>query len=129
MLPGGRGDPRSGDHRRWRRVRLSVPVQLGKGAEGKEGGLCPHAAETRDLGPGGAYVTINGANPFALGELLRVWISIPWELRHSFPFARVAGSGRVVRMEELPMSDQENQTGLALEFCEDVTVLGTIITP
>jgi len=132
MLPGGRGDPRSGDHRRWRRVRLSLPAQLGKSLKGikrKGGGLSPHTGETRDLSPGGAYVTVNGVNPFARGELLKLSIAIPWESRHVFPFSRITGSSRVVRVEELPISDEGRQTGVALEFCDDVTVLGTIMTP
>ena len=129
MMFGGRGDPRSGDRRRWRRVRLSVPVQFGKGVEDKEEVLCPYAGETRDLGPGGAYVTLNGANSVARGDLLRVSIAIPWEVRELFPFSRIVGAGRVVRVDELPLSDQGEQTGLALEFCDNVTILGTIVTP
>jgi hypothetical protein len=61
--------------------------------------------------------------------VLTVSVTIPWETRRLFPFSRIVGSGRIVRVEEVPAVPGTKQ-GFALSFCEgDVTLLGAIVTP
>ena len=129
MAPAEGRDAQSLNRRRWRRVKLSVPVQVGKGAEGVGALSEQHAGWSKSMSPGGVYVTTREGGSFVPGELLRVSVSVPWESRKVFPFAWLAGSGRVVRVEDLSTPEEGRQTGLAIEFFEDMTVLGAIVTP
>ena len=122
-------DVRSFDRRQWHRVKLSVPVQFGKGAASEGQGVCPHTGGTIDLSNGGLYLSTGAGERFVPGEILTVSVEIPWEARGTFPFSRIVGSCRVVRVEE-GFEAHGQQTGLALAFCEDrITLLGAIVTP
>ena len=116
------------DSRRWQRVRLSVPVQFGKGTtQGQRASAC--TGLSTDLSPGGVYLTTRKGGSFVPGDIVTVSITVPWEARGVFPFSRIVGPCRVVRTEDV-LTDQGKQHGLALTFCEDrVTLLGAIVTP
>ncbi len=117
------------ERRRWRRARLAVPVRFGKGTEATAQQRFPWVGLARDVSAGGSYVTTSGRGVFVPGDLLTVSMVIPWELRRLFPFSRIAGPSRVVRVEEVSTETDEPQTGLALEFCLDrLTRLGAIVT-
>ena len=122
-------DVRSFDRRQWHRVRLSVRVQFGKHAGSEGQGVCPHTGETISLSSGGLYLSAAGEGTFVPGEILTVSVEIPWEVRGVFPFSRIVGSCRIVRVEESSQT-QGQKTGLALAFCEDrITLLGAIVAP
>ena len=117
------------DRRHSPRVRLAVPVQVAR-TGGEEGGaLASTAVQSRDLSLCGLYVIVAGEASVAPGEVLTVSVSIPWECRRAFPFSRVAGSCRVVRVE--PAASQDGPTtGVALAFCGDgVTQFGSALIP
>ena len=119
---------RSNDWRRWPRVKLSIPVRRSRAGEGNSGAVPCGAGQSRNLSTGGAYLTAEGGG-FVPGEIVRVEIFVPWEARHAFPFSRIVGSCRVVRIDDLPSSEGELR-GLALEFCaRDMTMLGAIVFP
>ena len=127
MFSGEVHDPRSENRRRHRRVRLAVPIRLGKGAVGAGERRDDPTGLSRDLGTGGVYLTTSEPGPFVPGEVLKVSMCIPWEMRRRFPFSRIAGLCRVVRVEQVPIS-QEILTGLALAFCGDhMTMLGAVV--
>ena len=128
MSPAGGRDVRLFDRRRWRRTTLAAPVQFGKGAEGKGEVLSPPTGWSKELSAGGVYVTTQEGRGLVPGELTRLSISIPWESRRTFPFALIEGSGRVVRVDELA-TGQGKREGIAIEFCEGITMLGAIVTP
>ena len=109
------------DQRHAPRVRISVPV-LVKPRAGEESEAVPaNTVQSRDLSVGGAYLIADGGAGFSPGELLTVEMCIPWEFRRAFPFSRLAGSCRVVRVEE---------RGVALAFCGDqVTRFGSTLIP
>ena len=122
--------PRSYDRRRWPRVKLAVPVQFGKGSWGKGELLYFTSGESSDVSTVGVRLTTSDPGPFIPGEVLAVSIAIPWELRRAFPFSRIVGAGRVVRVEEGPATEQGKQQRLAIEFYGDRTaILGSIMTP
>ena len=129
MAPVEGRDAQSVNRRRWRRVRLAVPVRFWQSTASSGVLSCPDAGWSKTLSPGGVYVTTRGGGSFVLGELLRISVAVPWEARKAFPFTCIAGSGRVVRVEDLSAPDHGDQTGLAIEFCEDVTALGAVVTP
>ena len=116
------------NRRRSPRVRLGVPVRLSYGA-GSGGAVPAGTGESADVGLGGVYLTTEEQGPFVPGELLTISIMIPWELRGLFPFSRILGRSRIVRVERAATS-QSQRTGLALAFCDDqVTMLGAIVAP
>ncbi len=126
---GGVRDPGSYDRRRRHRVKLSVPVQFGKGTAEVGEVLYFSSGESGDLSTSGVYFTTREPGPFVPGETLAVSIAIPWELRRLFPFSRIVGSGRIIRIEEQPTATKEGHRGVALEFNPSgTTLLGAIVT-
>ena len=120
---------RSFDRRRGARVQLAVPVQM-HGVMADAGGVVPrYAGQTVDLSTNGTYVTTGTRRAFAPGEILLVSIGIPWEFRSTFPFSRVVGSCRIVRIDQAGYGEYIQQ-GVGLAFCgDDVTFLGAIVAP
>lgn len=115
------------NHRRWPRVRLTAPVQLSTGAAESGTAVPIYTAQSRDVTTGGIYVTINECPPVAVGDFLVVSVLIPREDRRSFPFSRIVGLCRVVRVEEIPILHGQER-GLGLAFCEDrVIMLGAMV--
>src|SRR3989338_9471792 len=102
---------RSDDRRQWQRVKLSVPVQLKRGAVGKGGVLSLYTGATADVSTAGAYVLTGPRGRFSADEILKVSLAVPSALRHGFPFARLMGLCRVARVERLSSADPERQRG------------------
>ena len=73
----------------------------------------------------GVYFETEGEDSYALNEFLMASVSIPEAERRAFPFARLSGSGRVVRVKQLPWQEAEGRTrfGVALEFGDNITAL------
>ena len=117
------------ERRHWPRMKLAVSVRLSKRTDGpiSEAVSC-ETARAVDLSAGGAYVTVRTPESrFLPGEILSMSIGVPAESRRAFPFSRLAGSCRVVRVDEHWIPGSHIQ-GLALAFCADsVTMLGTLM--
>ena len=62
---------------------------------------------------------------FEVNEVVMTSVSIPETQRRGFPFTRLAGQGRVVRVSELA-GDGRKKYGIALEFGNDLTALTSI---
>src|SRR3989338_9604466 len=105
----------SEDRRRWPRVKLCVPVQFGEGSGGKGELLYFSAGQSSDIGSNGVLFATNEPGPFVLGEVLALSIAIPWESRRKFPFSRIVGFGRVLRIEEESQAEEGGQRQVALE--------------
>ena len=113
------------DRRRHRRIDLTLPILArlssdGTGATFKEG-------VAKNVSLAGVYFTTAGWHALDRDEVMTVSVSIPPEKARNFPFSRLAGRGRVVRVEELAKIESPGPTlyGVALEFGEDLTVLTT----
>ena len=120
-------DARSYDRRRWPRVPMSVPVHVSRTGDG--GAVTQRQTQSVDLSTGGVYVMTEGDEAFAPGDILKVSVSVPWQARYLFPFSRIVGSCRVVRVDEVPES-QGMRCGAALAFSEEnVMRLGAIVFP
>jgi hypothetical protein len=78
---------------------------------------------------GGVYAVLPRRDTVAPGQLVALAIEVPWEGRGAFPFSRIAGTGRVVRIESLDAPDEEGMCGVAIAFCGDVTLLGAGLKP
>ena len=121
---------RSPNRRHWPRVKLALPVVVTQRMEEGGGAVCSHTAQSVDLSPGGFYLTSREGKVFAPEELLSVSVGIPWEARHRFPFSRLTGPCRVVRVDQVTTESGTTQ-GVALAFCgtDAVTILGTARIP
>ena len=129
MLGVGVSGSGSFDRRRWPRVRLAVPVRLSRGAGGGGGAVSAVLGQSVDISPGGVSLTAEEGGVFVPGEVLTVSVSIPWESRRTFPFSRIVGTSRVVRVEP-PGAADLGPRRFALAFSEGgVTLLGSGMTP
>ena len=117
------------DRRQSRRVKLAVPVQFRRASDETAQGVYQDTGWSADISSTGLYLTTGAVGDFASGAILKVSVVIPWELRRTFPFSRVAGWCRVARVEEVP-AVHGARTGVGLAFCENqITLLGAIVTP
>ena len=81
---------------------------------------------TADIGLAGIYFETEDQQPYVVNEVVVTSVSIPESSRREFPFIRLAGRGRVVRVRELGQpqaGDDRKRWGVALEFYEDLTAL------
>ena len=120
---------RSFNRRRGPRVGLSVPVHVSKQAGESGGAVSRYMAQSTNLSAGGVYLILSEGGTFVPGELVHVSITVPWEARRAFPFSRIVGSSRVVRVEDASAT-QERGKGVALAFCErHVRLFGAVVVP
>lgn len=110
------------ERRRHRRVPLSVHVLAKRTAMGERGVF--EAGETKDVSLAGVYFTTPAWTDVQPQETLTISVSVPREQSRDFPFSRLAGRGRVVRVDRLPPQESEPpRVGVAVEFADDLTVL------
>lgn len=112
--------------RRWAaHVPMTIPLTVRRVTEAPQGvwweGLI------RDLSLRGVSLTLRGGATLSHGETLSVSITVPAAWQRVFPFSRVAGSGRVARVEELTQEAEAagKRVGVAVEFQDDVTRLSS----
>ena len=117
--------PRTAERRRGRRVSLQAPLLIRRaGSSDKE----PEGFETHlttNVSIAGVLFETEKEKAFNQNDLVIASVSIPVEERRKFPFVRLAGPSRVVRVEKLTAQGGSGKSrfGVALEFGEDVTVL------
>jgi PAS domain-containing protein len=115
---------RLGERRRHQRVRLAAPIvvrEVGTGRELLQEGLIENLSLSGAFG----YFTVPFRRPIAVDEMLMVSIAVPPERQREFPFSRLAGPARVVRVEP-PVAlvpPEQKRVGLALAFGEDLIML------
>lgn len=109
------------ERRRARRVRLEVPLTI-KPAQGRESEALKET--TKDVSLAGVYFETRQPG-YAVDGVHIVSVVIPEDSRRDFPFTRLAGGGRVVRVQELPAQEgeAEGRKGVAMEFSHDTTIL------
>ena len=83
---------------------------------------------TQNISLAGTYFEMDGLHDFSVNDQVVASVSIPESERRTFPFTRLAGRGRVVRVSELTPTPPPSATryGIALEFRQDITALTTI---
>lgn len=110
------------ERRRGRRARIQAPLlvrPLGSGAP------APFNQEvTSDISLAGVYFETDAGADYAVNDVLMTSISVPESSTRAFPFTRLAGRSRVVRVREIPSEDPgRKRFGIALEFGDDLTAL------
>lgn len=114
--------PAFGERRGQRRIQLSAPMEFGKGSGGKGELIYFSSGQSLDVSTSGVRFVTQEPGPFESGEVLAVSLEIPNETRPAFPFSRLVGFARVVRvLEEEPQPEEGGQRYVALKFCEGET--------
>ena len=115
MTPGGI------ERRRERRAGVEAPLLIRR-----VGDQSWKEKITKDVSLAGVYFEEALADPaYAVDDTFMTSVSIPASQRRNFPFTRLAGSGRVVRIRKLQELGIEGQkrVGVALAFGGALTVL------
>jgi c-di-GMP-binding flagellar brake protein YcgR len=111
------------ERRRHRRIDMAVPILARRNDEGAQAAFREGMA--KDISLAGVYFTTAGWKEIKADETMTLSVSVPQEKVRSFPFSRIAGRARVVRVEELAKVSDDGPTlfGVAAEFGRDLTVL------
>ena len=114
------------ERRRERRATLEAPLLLRR--LGTPPSQSFEERVTKNISLAGVYFELEGEDLYGVNEPLLTSVSIPEAKQREFPFTRVAGRGRVVRVEELPPegAGPRRRVGVAIEFSSDVTMLTAI---
>lgn len=117
------------ERRRDRRVWFDAPLQVWK--EGAPRPQSPKPLVAKNLSLQGLYFETDQKEPYAVDDVVVTSVSIPESLLHTFPFTRLAGRSRVVRVKALSPQESQGpqQAGVALQFFDTMTFLTTIPDP
>ena len=100
------------EKRRFRRLDLSIPMTLKRiSSEGKENTI---TGITNNISYNGTYVREANIKDLKPEDNLHISLSVPRDDTRDFPFSRLTGKARVVRVEK---------DAVALEFNEDISRL------
>ena len=116
----------SAERRRGRRVNLEAPLLIRHLKA--ETGIPFTQKVIGNVSLNGVYFETDDSDPYTVNDEVMASVSIPESQRRIFPFTRVAGRSRVVRVSELghqPTTGQK-RIGVALEFGDNVTALTAI---
>jgi hypothetical protein len=114
------------ERRRGRRANVTAALTIRRPGSSETQSFNEHPIENISLA--GVYFETEQHDAFRVDDVVLASVSIPESDRREFPFTRVAGRSRVVRVRELPPKDAEGRKrfGIALEFGHDITALTTI---
>lgn len=111
--------------RRGKRAPIEVPVLIRRTGA--------HSAASREevaknVSLAGVYFETEEGHPYVSNDIVMASVSVPEERSREFPFTRLAGRGRVVRVEEISSRSESGRKrfGIALEFGQDLTALSAI---
>ena len=119
-------DRGSVDRRRGKRANLEVPLSIRRVEADRSK---PFKEEvTKNISLVGLYFETEHGGAYSPDDVFMASASIPELHTREFPFTRVAGPSRVVRVSPLPGSGEGQATrfGVALEFGQDVIALSAL---
>ncbi len=119
------GDQGGVERRRGRRVNLNAPLLIRRvGASQPESFA---QALTKEVSLTGLYFEheTEGPSEYQMNDVVVASVSVSDPQRREFPFSRLAGRGRIVRVDSLAdgKTGARKRFGIALEFGSDVTAL------
>ena len=100
------------EKRKHKRLDLFLPVMLG--GISNQGKVKEREGVTVNVSYNGAYIGDVKLEDINSNDILKISISVPREEARDFPFSRLAGKARVVRVDK---------DGIAVEFNKDVSRL------
>ena len=109
------------ERRRGRRVELGAPLVIR--SLGQEAPRSFEEQTTTNISLAGIYFETDDEPPYAINDAFMISVAIPESQRRDFPFTRLAGPGRVVRVTTLPSRGPEGKArvGVALELGANTT--------
>ncbi len=114
-----------GERRREARASLRAPIRVQH--TGSDGARCSTDEVSEDLSLAGVAFTTPAVGSYEVNERVIVSVAIPAEDRGTFPFTRLAGAGRVVRVQvRVQDGGATQQVTVALEFGKDLTALAAL---
>ena len=110
------------ERRRGRRANVQATILLRRGHGGPEAARREVAT---NVSLAGVYFETDDERTYQPNEVMLASVAVPGTQTRAFPFARLAGRGRVVRLQELPSQGTggKQRIGVALEFGSDLTAL------
>lgn len=116
------------ERRRGRRVRVEVPLRIRRASGAASEAFRDQTS--KDISLAGVYFETDEPDAFAPQDLVVTAVSIPEGQRREFPFTRLSGRGRVVRVQDVSGagSGGRRRVGVAVEFADDLTALTAIPT-
>ena len=122
-------DTRPIERRQQRRAEVEGRVEL-RGLEAGQVTGKPLIGRADNVSLAGVYAKVPAPFPWEPGTLLACSVNFPQETARQFPFSRLTGRGRVVRVFDAPgkraTDSQDDEVGVAISFTSDITALGTI---
>ncbi len=116
--------PSGDERRRGRRASVQAPVVIRRASSSGPAPVVNEEIAT-NISLAGVYFETTDEHAYQVNEAVITSVSIPESHTREFPFTRLAGRSRVVRVKELPQQEpaQAKRFGIALEFGSDVTAL------
>ena len=117
------------DRRRGRRARVRAPLTIRRLGSGQPG-VASQEEVTENISLAGVYFETEHDGAYDFNDVILASVAIPEPQTRHFPFTRISGRSRVVRINELPRqgSTGHSRFGVALEFGDDLTALTAIPT-
>ena len=117
------------DRRRGRRARVQASLLVRRGAT--PGTTSVREEVTSNISLAGVYFETEHGDQYTMNEMVTASVAVPDQQTRQFPFRRLSGRTRVVRVNELPSGTPSGRRrfGVALEFGDDVTALTAIPSP
>ena len=116
------------ERRRQRRAQLQAPLLIRRLSRAGADAFQQETAINVSLA--GVYFESDQTQAYAPNDIVTASVSVPEAQQRDFPFTRLAGRGRVVRI--IPLAEAEashpRRIGVAVEFGEDLTVLTGVPT-
>ncbi len=100
------------ERRKHKRVALSIPTMVRDPQDAQR--LMLEETSTVNISQGGAYLKTGDRPEVSPGEKVNIHISIPRSEANIFPFSRLSGKAKVIRIEK---------EGMALKFDDDLIFL------
>ena len=116
------------EKRRGRRANVQAPLLIRRFGEEAPGSAKEEV--TKNISLAGVYFETDRGQGYAVNDVVMASVSIPGAQTREFPFTRLAGRSRIVRVDDSSQegSGKEKRVGVALEFGEDLTALTAIPT-
>lgn len=114
------------ERRRGWRASIKAPLVIRRLGAQEPGPLKEELTENISLA--GVYFETEKGNTYTMNDVVMASVAVPESQTRQFPFTRLAGRSRVVRVNELSGESPggRKRFGIALEFGEDVTALTAI---
>ncbi|MBI4597235.1 MAG: PilZ domain-containing protein [Candidatus Omnitrophica bacterium] len=109
------------ERRKGRRAYVQAPILIRRVGSREPGPF--HELVTKNISLAGVYFETAEEHAYTVNQLVMTSVSVPEPQRREFPFTRVAGRSRVVRVDPIALPNGNTHYGIALEFSNDVTAL------